>query len=104
MSREPFRPEQIEEKATEVYIEQLLDLAEKIKTVREVVRKDAESLDRRMQTAGYVRGQWKQTEEALPALMAEAHESGWSVERIAAMLDVTESYVYRRLREQSATE
>lgn len=104
MSREPFIVEQVEEKATEHYIEELLALAEKIKNVRAAVREDAGSINRRMAMAGYVRYQWKQTEEGLPALMAEARQSGWSVELIAETLQVTESYVYRRLREQPAAQ
>jgi AraC-like DNA-binding protein len=104
MSREPFTIEQVEEKATEHYIEELLALAERIKTVRAAVREDAGSINRRMAMAGYVRHQWKQTEEGLPALMTEARDSGWSVEIIAEELGVTESYVYRRLREQQAAQ
>ncbi|MEH0470866.1 hypothetical protein QA943_18760 [Streptomyces sp. B21-097] len=101
MSPEPFRAEQIEEKATEVYITELLTLAEKIKHVREAVRKDADSLDRRLQRAGYARRLWKQTEETLPALIAEAKAAGHSVPDIAHELGVTNSYVYRVLRDQS---
>ncbi|MFD4880026.1 hypothetical protein ACFWOB_42610 [Streptomyces sp. NPDC058420] len=96
---EPFRPEQVEEKATEVYITELLALADKIKLVREVVRKDADSLDRRMLRAGYVRSLWKQTEETLPALIREARAAEKSVADVAATLGVTESYVYRVLRQ-----
>ncbi|MGW4393323.1 hypothetical protein [Streptomyces sp. NPDC004685] len=102
MSSTPFRVEQIEELAVETYVDQVLDLAEKIRTVREAVRKDADTLDRRMGSAGYVRRLWKQTEEDLPALMSEARAAQWTISKIANTLDVTESYVYRRLREQQA--
>lgn len=103
MSHEPFKAEQIEERAVEAYVTELLDLADKIKTVRNAVRKDADSLGRRMQRAGYARRLWKQTEAALPALIVEARTAGQSVADIAHELDVTESYVYRVLREQRAT-
>ncbi|MXM68897.1 hypothetical protein GR925_37260, partial [Streptomyces sp. HUCO-GS316] len=78
MTAEPFRIEQIEEKATEVYLTQLFDVVNKIKSVREAVRKDADSIYRRMQDAGSVRRLWKQTEETLPALIAEARAADWT--------------------------
>ncbi|MFB7461701.1 hypothetical protein [Streptomyces sp. NPDC056188] len=99
MPPEPYRAEQIEELATEACLVQLFDVVEKIKNVREVVRKDADSLDRRLERAGYARRLWKQTEEALPALIAEARAADKSVADIAFGLDLTESYVYRVLRD-----
>jgi acetolactate synthase small subunit len=94
----PF-PMHVEDSVTEHVLDQLLKLAETIKVTREVTHQGSESVLFRMQKAGYVRRQWKQTEEALPALMAEAREDQWTVEAIAETLDVTESYVYRVLRE-----
>lgn len=104
MPDEPFRVEMIEEKAMEVYVDDLLALADKIKTIREASRKDYDSLYRRLQRAGYVRRLWKQTEATLPALIAEAHAADRPVADIADDLAVSESYVYRVLREQRAAE
>ncbi|MFF9284851.1 hypothetical protein [Streptomyces griseosporeus] len=104
MVDEPFRDEMIEEKATEVYVDELLALAERIKNVREAVRKDSDSLYRRLQRAGYARRLWKETEATLPALIAEAYAAGRPVSDIAFDLAVSESYVYRILREQRDTE
>ncbi|MFJ8900018.1 helix-turn-helix domain-containing protein [Streptomyces sp. NPDC102370] len=98
MNDKPF-PMHVEDSVTEHVLDQLLKLAETVKATREVTHKDADSLLYRMQKAGYVRREWKQTEEALPALMAEAREDQWTVEAIAETLGVTESYVYRVLRE-----
>ncbi|MER6403182.1 helix-turn-helix transcriptional regulator [Streptomyces viridosporus] len=100
MADEPFRVEQIEEKAMEIYVGELLTLADKIKNIREAIRKDADTLYRRLQRAGYVRRLWKQTEETMPALIAEAYAADWTVADIAHELGVSESYVYRVLRER----
>ncbi|WP_250399925.1 helix-turn-helix transcriptional regulator [Streptomyces cellostaticus] len=102
MAGEPFRVEMIEEKAMEVYIDEILAIAGKIKTVREAVRKDADSMYRRLERAGYVRRLAKQTEETLPELIAAAYADNWTVAAIAEHLVVSESYVYRVLREQRA--
>ncbi|MFF8095701.1 hypothetical protein [Streptomyces sp. NPDC016675] len=104
MSDEPFNHEAAEKQITDALIDQLLTTAEQLKTTREVMRKGEDSLDRRLQRAGLVRRQWKQTEEALPALMAEARNAGYTVEGIAYTLGLTESYVYRVLREQRAAQ
>ncbi|MFE1070982.1 hypothetical protein ACFW5W_07100 [Streptomyces sp. NPDC058783] len=98
MNAKPF-PEHVEDSVTEHVLDQLLKLAETVKITREVTRKDADSLFFRMQKAGYIRREWKQAEEALPDLMAEARKDGWTVEAIAESLDVTVSYVYRVLRD-----
>ena len=90
----------VEDAVIEHSLDELIKIAERIKVTREVLRKDADSIDNRMQVAGYIRRQWKQTEETLPALMAEARKDRWTVEAIAETLGVTESYVYRRLRDQ----
>ncbi|MCX5362894.1 hypothetical protein OG864_29790 [Streptomyces sp. NBC_00124] len=90
----------VEDAVTKHVLDELLSLAEKVRITREVLHKDAESILNRMQTAGYIRRQWKETEATLPALMAEAREDDWTVEAIAETLSVTESYVYRKLREQ----
>ncbi|MGC0427627.1 hypothetical protein RKD32_003982 [Streptomyces sp. SAI-195] len=103
MNDKPF-PEHVEDSVTEHVLDQLLKLAETVKITREVTRKDADSLFFRMQKAGYIRREWKQAEEALPALMAEARKDGWTVEAIAETLDVTVSYVYRVLREHRAAQ
>ncbi|MEU8466625.1 helix-turn-helix transcriptional regulator [Streptomyces sp. NPDC029006] len=100
MAGEPFRVEMIEEKAMEVYVGEILTIADKIKTIREAVRKDADSVYRRLERAGYVRRLAKQTEETLPELIAEAYADDWTVAGIAESLAVSESYVYRVLREQ----
>ncbi|MGW0134843.1 hypothetical protein [Streptomyces sp. NPDC003299] len=89
----------------EVYVDDLLALADKIKTIREAVRKDSDSLYRRLQRAGYVRRLWKQTEETLPELITEAYYAAdRTVADIADDLSVSESYVYRVLRERARYE
>ncbi|MCX5266071.1 hypothetical protein [Streptomyces sp. NBC_00199] len=92
----------VEDVMTEHALDEMIKLAEQIKVTREVTRKEADSIHHRMHVAGYIRRQWKEIEETLPALMAEAREDRWTVTGIAETLDVTESYVYRRLRESAA--
>ncbi|MFJ4585121.1 hypothetical protein [Streptomyces echinatus] len=100
MSEKPFH-QHVREHVTDQVLDELIKLAERIKATREITDTHAESLYARMETAGYIRRQWKQVEETLPALMAEARKDQWTVEAIANTLDVTESYVYRRLREHT---
>ncbi|MFJ7337864.1 hypothetical protein ACIQUU_32025 [Streptomyces sp. NPDC101116] len=100
MSEKPFY-QHVQDHVTDHVLDELIKLADKIKATREVTTTHAESLHSRMETAGYIRRQWKQVEETLPALMAEARRDQWSVEAIANQLGVTESYVYRRLREHT---
>lgn len=100
MSEKPFH-QHVRDHVTDHVLNELIKLADQIKATREVTSTHAESLHARMETVGYIRRQWKQVEETLPTLMAEARADQWTVEAIAKQLGVTESYVYRRLREHT---
>ncbi|MFJ9538762.1 hypothetical protein ACIRPX_16025 [Streptomyces sp. NPDC101225] len=100
MSDKPFH-QHVRDHVTDHVLDELIKLAEQIKATREITDTQAASLYSRMETAGHIRRQWKQVEETLPALMAEARKDQWSVESIASTLGVTDSYVYRRLREHT---
>jgi len=104
ISDKPFDFELAEKKLTEGFIDQFLKLAEQLKATREVMRKDADSLQRRLAHAGLVRRAWKEVEESLPALIVEARADGYSVDGIAYTLGVTDSYVYRKVRDQQAAD
>lgn len=66
-------------------------------------RESADVVDRLIE-AGQARRRWIPVEENLPALMEEARSDGQPVSSIAALLGVTESYVYRKLRKPSTGE
>ncbi|MEV6667560.1 helix-turn-helix domain-containing protein [Streptomyces nigra] len=100
MNEKPFH-DHLRDHVTDHVLDEVIKLAEKIQATREITDAGAESLAARIETAGYIRRQWKQVEETLPSLMAEARKDGWSAEAIAEQLGVTESYVYRRLREHT---
>lgn len=58
---------------------------------------------RRVQEAGATRRAAKKVEAVLPEIIIAARASGIGVVKIARELDVTESYVYRVLREHAGT-
>ncbi|MGW2292789.1 hypothetical protein [Streptomyces phaeochromogenes] len=62
----------------------------------------ADTAEARMMRAAKARKEWKAVEEGLPDLLAEARDAGWQPKQIAKILDLTESYVYRKLREHDA--
>lgn len=62
----------------------------------------AGSLEFRMRHAINARKQWKEVEQGLPALLVEVRDGGWEPKQIAKLFDLTESYVYRKLREHDA--
>ncbi|MFE1839245.1 hypothetical protein [Streptomyces sviceus] len=62
----------------------------------------ADDLVIRMQYAAKTRKQWKEVEKNLPSLLVEVRDAGWDPKQIAKLFDLTESYVYRKLREQDA--
>ncbi|MEV0982616.1 hypothetical protein [Streptomyces sp. NPDC049915] len=62
----------------------------------------AASLEFRMRHAVIARKQWKEVEQDLPALLVEVRDAGWEPKQIARLFDLTESYVYRKLREHDA--
>ncbi|MFF9262012.1 hypothetical protein [Streptomyces longwoodensis] len=69
---------------------------------REQAQARDESLVARMSRAARAREEWKVIEPQLPGLLFEAHEQGWQPKQLTRMFDLTESYVYRALREQRA--
>ncbi|MDH6589787.1 hypothetical protein M2161_008893 [Streptomyces sp. SAI-133] len=62
----------------------------------------AKSLEMRMRHAIMARKQWKAVEQGLPDLLVEVRDGGWEPKQIAKLFDLTESYVYRKLREHDA--
>ncbi|MGW2292798.1 hypothetical protein [Streptomyces phaeochromogenes] len=65
-------------------------------------REFAASLEFRMRHVIKARKQWKEVEQGLPALLVEVRDAGWEPKQIAKLFDLTESYVYRKLREHNA--
>jgi AraC-like DNA-binding protein len=56
----------------------------------------------RLTEAGETRRAWKHIEEELPQIIANAAAAGAKPRNIARELDVSESYVYRIIRETPA--
>jgi len=56
----------------------------------------------RLSEAGATRRAWKQVEQELPQIIANAAAAGDKPRGIARELDVSESYVYRMIRETPA--
>lgn len=94
--------------AAEEFAEQVLALARRYDAERAAERRRALTVDERLAEAGRIRAEWKAVEAELPDLIAEAEATGGSlgsglrVNNIADRLGVTESYVYRKLREARA--
>jgi AraC-like DNA-binding protein len=92
--------------AAEQFAEQVLALAQRYAAEQAAEQRRTLSVDERLAEAGRIRAAWKAVEAELPALIAEAEATGGSlglglrVNNIADRLGVTESYVYRKLRER----
>ncbi|MGW3511192.1 helix-turn-helix domain-containing protein [Streptomyces sp. NPDC000994] len=87
----------------EEFAERVIEMARRFEQTQAAQREDAKTTNARMIAAGMARREWKRVEDTLPTLIAEAHhENGWTVDHIAAVLDVSESYVYRVLRKHNA--
>ncbi|MEH0555999.1 hypothetical protein [Streptomyces sp. B21-101] len=68
---------------------------------QEQQRQQLDTVEGRMMRAALARKAWKEVEPDLPALVVEAHGEGWAPKQIAHILDLTESYVYRKLRDHA---
>ncbi|WP_328361440.1 hypothetical protein OG800_26510 [Streptomyces sp. NBC_00445] len=82
--------------------EEVTALIRRYERGQEQQQKFADTVEARMMRAAKARKEWKAVEEGLPDLLAEAREAGWQPKQIAQILDLTESYVYRKLREHDA--
>ncbi|MGF0176701.1 hypothetical protein ACQF36_41485 [Streptomyces sp. Marseille-Q5077] len=67
-------------------------------------RQHADSLELRMRRTIQARKEWKEVEKELPGLLVEVRDAGWEPKQIAKLFDLTESYVYRKLREHDAAQ
>jgi AraC-like DNA-binding protein len=56
----------------------------------------------RLSEAGRIRRDWKEIEDQIPQIIANAAAAGAKPRSIARELDVSESYVYRVIRETPA--
>jgi transcriptional regulator of acetoin/glycerol metabolism len=84
---------------TEQFAEEVAALARRYERGKEQERQLADTVEARMLQTARARKDWKEAEEALPGLLVEARNAGWQPKQIARILDLTESYVYRKLRE-----
>ncbi|KAB1141390.1 hypothetical protein F7R91_32715 [Streptomyces luteolifulvus] len=71
---------------------------------QEQQRQLADSLELRMSRAVKARKEWKEVEKDLPSLLVEVRDAGWEPKQIATLFDLTESYVYRKLREHGSAQ
>jgi len=81
---------------------ELAALVRRYESGQEQQRQLADSLELRMQRTIHAREQWKEVEKDLPSLLVEVRDAGWEPKQIAKLFDLTESYVYRKLRERDA--
>ncbi|MCX4676711.1 hypothetical protein OG413_15610 [Streptomyces sp. NBC_01433] len=81
------------------FVEQLLALTQRYTETQAKLRSVEDDVNTRLVKAGMRRRQWKQEERRTPSLIFDAKADGCTVGHIAIILDMTESYVRRVLRE-----